>query len=231
MFEDRTGRVWIGFGDRIMTYEQDRFAEIQREDGSPLGHVGMALGFAEDLDSIFWALISSKSASGPRQHYLLRIRDRRVRERIPLDGLFSPASSMVADPKGGLWISGKTGALARFRGGHFEVFSLATGDVNFAVYSLIADRDAVWAVTNRGLFHWKDGHADVMDSRSGLPCSPLLSAIADNQGNFWLYARCGILKISAANIATWLKSPGGRISAQTLDVLDGATAAAGSSSA
>jgi signal transduction histidine kinase/streptogramin lyase len=224
MFEDHAGRVWIGFNDRIMTYEQGRFAEIRKENGSLLGHVGLANGFAEDGDSTLWALIRSKTGD---QNHLLRIRDGRVRESISLDSLFGHVNSVAADPKGGLWISGRSAELARFRDGRFETFSLANGDITFTKYSVFVDGDGVWVSTNRGLFHWKDGRSNVMDTRSGLPCSVIYSAIADNNGDFWLYSRCGVLRISASDLAAWLKLPGARISAKTFDQLDGAMAGAG----
>jgi hypothetical protein len=121
--------------------------------------------------------------------------------------------------------------MAHFHDGHMEVVSLGTGDDAFATYGLAVDSDnAVWAATNRGLYHWKDGHLNVMDSRNGLPCSVIYSAISDNYGSFCLYARCGLLRIPAPDMASWLKFPDVKVSVKAFDRFDGVQAGPGSMS-
>jgi hypothetical protein len=46
--------------------------------------------------------------------------------------------------------------------------------------------------------------------------------IKDNSGSFWLYAQCGLMKISATDWAAWLKFPESKISVKIFDALDGA---------
>ncbi len=82
--------------------------------------------------------------------------------------------------------------------------------------------------SSKGLYRLKDGKLNLLDSRSGLSCSLIISAIKDNYGFFWLYARCGLLRISASDWTTWLKFPDSKVSVKTFDALDGAQPSAGS---
>src|SRR5262245_34746959 len=44
----------------------------------------------------------------------------------------------------------------------------------------------------------------------------------DDEGSFWLYARCGLLRIAASDWAAWLKSPDHKVSVDIFDLHDGA---------
>ena len=101
------------------------------------------------------------------------------------------------------------------------VVSLGTEEIGVRSFSVDSD-NAVWSATGKGLYRWKDGQLSVMDSRNGLPCSSIISMIKDNHGSFWLYAKCGLLKISASDWATLAEVPGGKMSVKTFDALDGA---------
>ena len=49
-----------------------------------------------------------------------------------------------------------------------------------------------------------------------------LSAIKDDNGSLWLYARCGLLQIEASQVAKWEGDPTSPISARMFDAHDGA---------
>jgi len=68
------------------------------------------------------------------------------------------------------------------------------------------------------------GHAtlSVMDSHNGLPCSAFFAALTDRSGSLWLEAKCGYLRISAADLANWTARPEAQVTVTTLDALDGA---------
>jgi signal transduction histidine kinase/ligand-binding sensor domain-containing protein len=218
MFEDSTGQVWLGIDDTVVTYKLGRFFEIKKSDGGPLKHVGAASAFAEDIEGNIWV---ATGVSG--KVHLLRIKGQRLEEDIPVDNVIPRAVYLAADRDGGIWVGSDDGKLAHYRNGKAEAVSLGNGETSITTFSLFVDSDnAVWAATNKGLYRWKDGRVNVMDSRSGLPCSWIFSAIKDNEGAFWLYAKCGLLKIPASDSATWLKSPESKVSVKTFDVFDGA---------
>ncbi len=82
MFEDHTGRIWLGIDDTVVTYKFDRFSEIKDSSGNPLRHIGAADSFAEDVDGNIWAVVS---VGAPGQRRLLRIKDQRLEEVIEVD--------------------------------------------------------------------------------------------------------------------------------------------------
>jgi signal transduction histidine kinase len=73
----------------------------------------------------------------------------------------------------------------------------------------------------------KEGHLGVLDSSNGLPCSPVYSLVKDNLGSLWLYGQCGLLRVSATDLAAWLDSPESKIAVETFDLLDGAQPSVG----
>src|SRR5262249_25492739 len=147
------------------------------------------------------------------QHHLIRIRDRRVVEDIPVDAIISRAHFLAADQQGGLWIAGISGELVRVRNSRADVV-VRLGDPEGPLngYSLSVDSDgSILFATNRGLYRWQPGRMNRLDSGNGLPCSGIYRAISDDEGSFWLYARCGLLRIAAADWAAWLKSPDNKV--------------------
>jgi len=220
MFEDQSGRVWLGVGRRLMAYQHGHFVEIKKLDGSPFGDIGGTPAITEDREGNIWANVVSSS-----QRRLLRIRNERVQEEIPLDPVVAEVGYLAADRDAGIWLGDRSDKLVRYRKNGKKVISLASGDRSFGTHSLVVASDnAVWAATNKGLYRWKDGRLSLLDSRNGLPCSNFLSAIVDNYGSLWLNASCGILKIPAADFANWLRQPDSKVSVRAFDQFDGAHA-------
>ena len=228
LFEDRAGRTWLGMEPRIMTYEHGHFLDIENLDGSPLGDVGMAEAFTEDTDGNIWCVLSKKSQF---ERQLLRIKGRRVREVIPLNQFFPRARFLVADRIRGIWVGSDLGQLGFYQDHKMGIIPLSGRAKPLAMYSIYVGSDnALWAATNKGLYHWKNGQLNAMDSRNGLPCSVIYSAIHDNYGSLWVYAQCGLLQIGSPELEKWLKDPKSQIRVKTFDQFDGVQAGPGASS-
>jgi signal transduction histidine kinase/ligand-binding sensor domain-containing protein len=221
LFEDSARRLWVGVGNTVMTYERGRFSQISGADGRPLARTGTAIAFAEDRSGDVWALTSAVPSG---QHHLLRMRDRRVVEDIPVEAIVSRAHFLAGDPHDGVWIAGSDGAFAHLRNGKADVVvRLDSPEGPVTGYSLSVDSDgSVWLATDRGFYRWLDGRISRLDSSKGLPCPSVYSAIRDDEGAFWLYARCGLLRIRASEWAAWLKASDNRVSVDVLDFHDGA---------
>jgi signal transduction histidine kinase/ligand-binding sensor domain-containing protein len=217
IFEDSTGQTWLGIDNTLAAYKLGNFFDIKKPVAPSLSHSGSAYALSEDVEGNIWALTY---ISATTQFHLLRIKNRRVKEDIHVH--IPHAVFLAADRNAGIWLSSDNGKFVHYRDGKAEaVVSLGSEETGVRSFSLDSD-NAVWSATPKGLYRWKDGRLSVMDSRNGLPCSSIISMIKDNYGSFWLFAKCGLLKISAADWANWLKFPESKMSVKTFDTLDGA---------
>ena len=147
------------------------------------------------------------------------MKGQRLEENISADDIISTPAYLAADLDAGLWIGSYDGPLARYRNGHTEVIALGNSERHATSFDLSVDSDdGVWVPTANGLYRWKDGRQNLMDSRNGLPCPQILSAIKDNDGSLWLYSQCGLLKISAADLANWLALPESQVSLSLIHI-------------
>ncbi|MGB6309382.1 MAG: two-component regulator propeller domain-containing protein [Steroidobacteraceae bacterium] len=228
LFEDHLGQDWLGINRTVMVHQLGKFFEVKGQDGSRLDQIGKILSFTEDIDGNIWAI----GYDDPKLiTHLLRIRDRRVQEDIQLTSLLPHAHFLGADPAGGIWIGTGDGNLAHYQHGVANIVSNgSSGGASIRsdappvmMYSLSVDSaGAVWGATSRGLYRWGHGTLNVMDSHNGLPCSGVTAALVDDSGSLWLDAKCGYLRIPAADLANWTAHPDTQVTVTTLGALDGA---------
>jgi signal transduction histidine kinase len=217
IFQDHSGQIWLGIDNTIVTYKLGRFSAIKNSDVRHMGRFGTVKGLAEDAEGNIWALTH---INVPDQIHLFRIKGSRVEEDIRVDNIID-AYFLAADRDAGIWLGSKGGKFVHYRNGKAEsVISLSNEEIGIRSFFVDSD-NAISAVTVKGFYRWKDGRMSVMDSRNRLPCSALVSAIKDNYGSFWLYGRCGLLRVPASDYETWLKSPEAALSVKTFDALDG----------
>ncbi len=221
LFEDHLGQVWLGINRTVMVYQHGRFIEIKGQGGSRLDKIAKIFSFTEDIDGNIWAI----GYDDPKlTTHLLRIRDRRVHEDIDLSSLVPHAHFLATDPAGGIWIGTGDGKLAHYMNGVASIVSNGRSGAPAAMmFSFSVDpAGVVWGATSQGLHRWDHGTLSVMDSRNGLPCSGVTAALIDDSGSLWLDAKCGYLRIPAADLANWTARPDAQVTVTTLGALDGA---------
>ena len=221
LLEDHLGQVWLGINGTVMVHQSGRFFDIKGQDGTRLDHIAKIFSFAEDIEGNIWAI----GYDDPKHiTHLLRIRDRRVQEDIDLSSLVPHAHFLGADPAGGIWIGTGDGKLAHHQNGVTNIVSIGrSGAAPVDMFSLSVDSaGVVWGATSAGLYRWGHGTLSVMDSHNGLPCSGVTAALIDDSGSLWLDAKCGYLRITAADLANWTARPEAQVTAATLGALDGA---------
>ncbi len=218
LFQDSSGRLWLGLDDTITTYKDGRFTDIHRPDGSRLGMVGITKSITADNEGYIWALAYLRNR---HRVSLLRFKGNQLEETIDAVKLIQHTYYLATNRDGGIWIGTHDGKLVHYsRGDSNPDPSMDAGSA--ATRGLFVDSDnSVWAATVEGVYHWKDGHLSVLDSRSGLPCPSVFSVIKDDEGSLWLYARCGLLKILAADLAKWLRDPNSHVPLIRFDHTDG----------
>jgi signal transduction histidine kinase/ligand-binding sensor domain-containing protein len=211
LFEDHAGQHWVGIDDTLNIYENGRFTRINRRDGS---HTGMIFGITEDTSHNLWV-----SSFGPPR-MLMRIFDRRVQEEIPAPQI-PGSSSLVADPRGGVWLGLLNGDLARYRGGRLETFRFEHTPDSRVTQMLINSDGSVLGATAFGLIGWSNGKQQTLTSRNGLPCDGVNGIVEDGSGALWLYMQCGLAEIARTDLQTWWAQPGVRLQPTVFDPFDG----------
>ncbi len=213
LFEDHSHRLWLGVDQKLMIYDHGRFQEIRNLDGSAFRAEGGLFAITESTDHDIWVMAS--------HHHLFRVRDQKVCEEISLNDLRLP-NWLAADQDNGLWIGTFSDKVGHYHHGHLDTVSLNYRGTNvLRVRTLLVDSDSsLWVATSEGLFRWGDGQSKTLDTRNDLPCNSIFSLIKDNNGSFWLYSQCGLLKISAPEIAHWREHSDSKIAVETFDALD-----------
>jgi signal transduction histidine kinase/ligand-binding sensor domain-containing protein len=213
MLEDRAGNLWMGVQDGLYVFRNGHFRRIQEPDHQPLG---LILAMAEDADGDIWAMCSGISRK------LVRVRDFRVRDQWPTSEV--PMGRLAPDPHGGIWIGARTknGALLHFRDDELKEFPTgAAGDQH--TNHLITQADgSVMAAFDDGLVGLRQGKAQRMTSKNGLPCNAVYSFIADKLKTWWLLTECGLVALPDAELQRWWRDPEAVLRMRLYDALDGA---------
>ena len=209
LFQDSHGVVWLGVGGNLMTYEQGRLQKMQNLGENDITAIG------EDTNRNLWALTA--------RHHLFRIRDGLAQEVMSVSTDVPRTGFLAPDREGGIWIGGRDGPLTHYRDGKVQTISLESLDSSSSIFGLIVDSDnSLLVLTTKGLFRW-DGHGwDLLDSRNGLPCDAIYSALKDDDEALWLYSQCGLVKVARSELDRWRQQKDRRLAVEIFDKFDGA---------
>jgi len=211
LFEDHAGQRWVGVDNALFINEKGSFTKINRRDGSP---TGMIVGITEDVDKNIWVL----SFGPPRS--LIRIYDRKVQEELPTPKI-PPASALVADPRGGIWLGLLNGDLARYHRGRTEIFRFEHTPDSRVTQVLLSSDGSVLGATAFGLIGWSNGKQKSLSARNGLPCDGVNALVQDTSGALWLYMHCGLVEIARNELQEWWERPEVSLQPRIFDVFDG----------
>jgi len=193
LFQEDNGRIWISTSRGVAIFENGHFTPMS---GIPEGQVH---GFAADKAGNVWL---SHQDDG-----LFQMRDGRVVERMPWPrlGMDVFAEALVFDPaQGGLWLGSPNSGLTYFSGGRVRASYSSADGLEGGITSLQIDGDGALLVTTAsGLSRVKNGRVATLSSKNGLPCNGIHSVIEDDSHALWVYATCGLLRISQAELDAW----------------------------
>ena len=210
--EDHAGRLWIGIDSGLFIYETGKFTRITWPDGRSFGR---AFGIAEDERNDIW-LQHRGSPYG-----LIRIRDGRVIETL-VPPAVPDARELAADPKGGIWLGPRDGGLAHYQNGKLETYPASPGPDHYGARQIaVTPEGFTFGALGIGLMAVRDGKAQVLSTRNGLPCDSTNGVVPDGRGHVWLYSECGLTSIAMSDIQKWWGRPDLVINVRTLDALDG----------
>ena len=72
-----------------------------------------------------------------------------------------------------------------------------------------------------GLSRIKDGRVATLTTRNGLPCDTIHWSMEDDDRSLWLYAACGLVRITRTELDAWIADPKRRIETAVWDAADG----------
>jgi signal transduction histidine kinase/ligand-binding sensor domain-containing protein len=210
IYEDHRGRLWVGVGDQLYIQSGDSATRVVAADHTP---IGLSVP-AEDGAGVMWV---ERLQS---QWQLSRIDHDRV-EEYPAEQV-PPAHTIVGDPRGGVWLGLSTGNLARFDGKQLEVFRFPHRGYDRVMHEVIIGPHAsVLAATNFGLIGLMGPRKRILNTRNGLPCPDVFSLVFDGSGTLWMPAECGLITVSAGELARWWANPAMRVHARLYDASQG----------
>jgi len=210
IFQDHAGALWLGLGNSLSVYEEGRVEKVLDRDGKVL-RLDSTPAIIEDSTHTILALSET---------HLFFIRDRRVREEIPLPRRLSNLGLLVADQEGGVLIG--VGRLMRYKNGKIQDYALPGGQTSTSVLDVISDAaDPLLLATADGLLRWDEKKWQSLNQDNGLPCNRLLSFIKDRHGSLWMQSGCGLLKVEASELQKWRTGQPLQPKVITFDVSDG----------
>jgi signal transduction histidine kinase/streptogramin lyase len=211
LFEDNSGRLWISSLAGLSYLESERFTAFT---AAPVKRVP---AMVQDTAGDIW--ISEQDLG------LIHLRGERLLDVTPWSRMNKRiARSMTPDPSdGGLWLGFFQGGISYFKDGEIRAsYAVADGLGSGSVTGLQVDRDGiVWAATQSGLSRLSHGKILTLTRANGLPCSAVNWVIRDSAASLWLYAECGLIRITSAEIDAWARDPRRVIQFTVYGALDG----------
>jgi signal transduction histidine kinase len=225
MFQDDDGRIWASTRHGLAYFKDRSFVAVNALH-SDKGHwINSITG---DHAGNLWL----SELEG-----LLHVRNGRLVEQIPWSelGRRHVASVLLSDrQQGGMWLGFPDGDVSYFADSQLRAtYTKADGLGAGTVANLHLDRDrALWVPTNNGgLSRLKDDRITTLTTRNGLPCDGIHWSIEDNDGAFWLYTACGLIRISRSQLNAWIADPNHRIQTTVWDAADGVRVRSGPATA
>ena len=208
---DRNGTIWSAGGDP---------SKLWRNSGAgftplpyPEENTGPVISLAFDRNNDLWIT----TGIGGAYHFSHGEWSRQNEALGKKSGIIG---AMAGDDAGNVWF-GFSNHLVRWDGHDYLRFSFPDGTPGASESTMSIRSDHVWLGGAGGielftqghfyLVHWKD--KDLPGRVSGV--------LETKTGELWANGSSGIIHVSAAELATWLRDPTSAISAEHLDARDG----------
>jgi signal transduction histidine kinase/ligand-binding sensor domain-containing protein len=214
LYEDYKGQLWVATRRGVAWFDGERFSPITSVPGDVHSIGGDRAGniWISQADSLF------------------HLRDENVTERIAWTTLSHPdgVRALVSEPAGGgVWFAFRDGGVGYFKDGRIRTsYTAADGLGDGHIRDVQFDRAGIlWASTETGLSRLTNGRFLTLSTKNGLPCDSVHWMTEDDEGSFWLYMACGLVRIARSDMDAWaaaaVKAPDWKIPAATFDSSDG----------
>ncbi len=214
LFEDERGRIWVSGYLGLAVLEGGKFTLV------PSVPPGTTHAIAGDKHGGLWlSMWVTSNDSG-----VMHMADGKIIEQVSWQKIGGgPGSGLVPDQDGGVWTGLISGGIAYWRAGQVRNMPLSEDHAGSPrVLELRPDRDgSLWAASEDGLYRITNGRVAALTTANGLPCNAVHWIIEDDLSSYWLYTRCGLLRIARSELAAWTADPKRTIQVTAFDVADG----------
>jgi len=215
ILEDERGRIWASGFHWLSAFENGKFTPV------PAVPRSTKFAIADDHQGGLWLSLWFTAKDSGLAHLL----GGKIIEQAPWEKLGGGPGTggLVADSDGGAWVGLHSGGIAYFRGGHIRNLPLNDDrGVASRVFDLSRDRDGtLWASTENGLSRISGASIATLTTANGLPCNKVYWIVADDSSAYWLYTRCGLVRIERRELDGWVADRKRVIRVRTFDEADG----------
>src|SRR5208337_4375791 len=214
LFEDERGRIWVSGYLGLAVLEGGEFTPV------PSVPPGTTHAIAGDKHGGLWLSMWVTS----NDYGLMHLADGKITEQVSWQKIGGgPGSGLVPDQDGGVWTGLISGGIAYWRAGQVRNMPLSEDHAGSPrVLELRPDRDgSLWAATESGLSRIRNGRVATLTTANGLPCNAVHWIIEDDHSSYWLYTRCGLLRIARTELDAWAADPKRTIRPTIFDAADG----------
>ena len=195
-------------------FKDGRFRRLPEPNHQPLG---MVVGMIEDIDGNIWAecsavresLYGSAISRCKKEFSASQVPPGRISLRIRREEF---GSALAKE------------SLRAFANGALQKYQIPLRRARLrSTNQIIAEADgSVLAAFDDGLVGLRQGKAQRMTTKNGLPCDTIYSFIQDKEKRWWLNTQCGVVEFSDSELQRWWANPDAVIQTRLYDVLDGA---------
>ncbi|HSE97626.1 MAG TPA: two-component regulator propeller domain-containing protein [Blastocatellia bacterium] len=186
LFEDRSGRFWIGTISELYYLDKGRLVKFTEQAGF-LPQTEFSV-ISEDKDNNLWF----GTSLGLSRHSGTQATVFTKKDGLPDDYIIA----FLQTRDGKIWV-GTRGGLVSIENGKITAFTTADGLASNYIRSLYEDSDRVlWIGTyDGGLTRLKDGKFTRFTMKEGLSSNGVFCILEDNQGWFWMNSNQGIYRV------------------------------------
>ncbi len=186
LFEDRSGRFWIGTSDNLYHLDKDKLVRFTDQSGFSVEAEFSVISQDRDNNLWFGTNLGLSRYSGTQATVFTK------KDGLPDDYVI--ALLQAADGK--IWV-GTRGGLASIENGRILAFTTADGLASNYIRSLHEDSDRVlWIGSyDGGLTRFKDGKFTRITMKEGLSSNGVFCILEDHRGWFWMNSNQGIYRV------------------------------------
>ena len=208
----RHGVIWMAGREGIWRYTKERLDRIPIPDG--INRLSVFRAIAEDASGNLWVSIAPKGVFRWMNGQWTLFGNL---ENLPKQ----TARTLLTDSTGGVWFGYDGSKVALLKGDSVETFSSSDGLSVVNVQTIYEYRGHIWIGGEHGLALLINGRFQSLTADADALFRGISGIAETANGDLWLNATAGIVRIPASEIRQITKDPAYRLHCEIFDVHDG----------